>query len=383
MYLSRQLDLNELLRRKSFFLFGPRATGKTSLIRSQLSEHILIIDLLRSDVFLRLSDRPWEIEEIIQARKHKDDYVVIDEVQKVPMLLDEVHRLIESEGIRFLLTGSSAKKLRANNVNLLAGRAWQAELFPLTMREIPDFSLERYLTYGGLPTVYLSDDPREELAAYVATYLDQEIKIEAAVRKIHAFTRFLQTAALTSGKMLRFTALSSDTGIPVTTVREYYQILEDTLIGFMLPAWTKTVKRKAISTAKFYFFDIGVMHQLIGVKALEPHSNLYGRAFEHFIAMELRAYLSYHRKHQTLSYWRSKNGQKVDFIIGDHITIEVKTAKTVSAKHLVGLKALKEEGICEQYFFISFDKVERVVEGIRVMHWQDFLNALWGGEIVS
>ena len=381
MYLARRLNLTTLLQQKSFFLFGPRATGKTSLIKQELADSALVINLLKSDVFLRLSSKPWELEEIINGQGAgvgvgAQKIVVIDEVQKIPALLNEVHRLIEERHITFLLTGSSARKLRYHDVNLLAGRAWEAQLFPLTMQEIPDFSLERYLQWGGLPTVYLSPNPQEELIAYIDTYLKQEIQTEALVRKIPAFTRFIQTAALTSGEMLNFTNLASDVGISASTVRGYYQVLQDTLIGFLLPAWTKTVKRKAISMAKFYFFDVGVMHQTLGISTVDPRSREYGRAFEHFIAMELRAYLSYHRKHLSLSYWRSKNGQEVDFVIGDDIAIEVKTASSINSRHLNGLRALKEENICKKYFLISFDKVRRIADNIEIIFWKDFLENL-------
>ena len=376
MYVHRSLNLASLLAKKSFFLFGPRATGKTSLIKKQL-ENCLIINLLRSDVFLQLSHKPWELEDIINTRENPNTLVIIDEVQKLPILLNEVHRLIEEKEITFLLTGSSARKLRKANVNLLAGRAWEAHLFSLTMHEIPQFNLNRYLMFGGLPAVYLSDNPKEELIAYVNTYLKEEIQAEALVRKIQAFAKFVQVAALTSGTMTNFSSLSSDVGIPSSTVREYYQILEDTLIGSLLPAWTKSKKRKAVSTAKFYLFDIGVKHQLAGINTLDSNSDLYGQAFEHFIAMELRAYLSYTRVHAPLSYWRSKHGYEVDFIIGDTIAIEVKTTKTVTSKHLKGLKALKEEAICKKYFLISFDKINRITDQIEIMHWEVFLKNLW------
>lgn len=351
------------------------------MIREQLSQDVLIINLLRSDIFLRLNQEPSLLEEMIDARRVPNMIVVIDEIQKIPILLNEVHRLIEEKKITFLLTGSSARKLRKSDVNLLAGRAWEAELFPLVMREIPDFSLQRYLEVGGLPMVYLSQNPKEELTAYVDTYLKEEIQAEAIVRKIQSFSKFLQTSALTSGTMLNFSALSSDTGISSSSIREYYQILQDTLIGFLLPAWTKSQKRKAISTAKFYFFDIGVMHQLAGIKTIEPNTDRYGQAFEHFIAMELRAYLSYTRKNLPLCYWGSKNGQEVDFVIDDEIAIEVKSTKLVSAKHLKGLKALKEEQIFKKYFLVSFDPLHRIHEGLEIMYWADFLTHLWKNEI--
>jgi len=380
-YLQRYLNLSALLKQKSFFLFGPRATGKTSLIREQLAQNVLSINLLRSDLFMRLNANPSLLEDIIETAQNKDTIIVIDEVQKIPLLLDEVHRLIEEKKIKFLLTGSSARKLRKSNVNLLAGRAWEANLFPLIKNEIPDFSLQRYLEFGGLPTVYLSENPKEELIAYVDTYLKEEIQAEAVVRKIQSFSSFLRISALTSGKMLNFSSLSNDIGIPASTMREYYQVLEDTLIGFLLPAWTKSQKRKAISTAKFYFFDIGVRNQLADIKSIEPYSDLYGQAFEHFIAMELRAYLSYNRKNVGLSYWAAKNGQEVDFIVGDDIAIEVKTTQQVSSKHLKGLKALQEENICKKYFLISFDKLHRIHEGLEIIYWEDFLNRLWNHEI--
>lgn len=376
MYIKRYLDLNVLLKKKSFFLFGPRSTGKTSLIKQQLTEEYLRIDLLRSDLFLRLSNNPWEIENIIDSQPNCKA-VVIDEIQKIPLLLNEVHRLIEDKKIKFILTGSSARKLKHADVNLLGGRAWEADLFPFIKLEITHFSLERYLIYGGLPSVYLSEDPREELIAYVDIYLKEEIQAEGLVRKIQSFSKFLTVSALTSGNILNFSSLSNDVGIPAPTVREYYQILQDTLIGFLLPAWTKSIKRKAFSTAKFYYFDIGVTHQLAGIKNIDPLSDLFGKAFEHFMAMELRAYISYNRKHLPMSYWQSLHGYEVDFIIGDDIAIEIKTTKSVTGKHLTGLRALQEENICKKYFLVSFDKIHRIMEGIEIIYWEDFLKNLW------
>jgi len=382
MYLQRYLDLNNLLEQKSFFLLGPRTTGKTSLITHQLSNNSLSINLLKSNVFLKLSNKPWELEEMIDAHHSPNKLVVIDEIQKIPILLNEVHRLIEEKKIKFLLTGSSARRLRKDNVNLLAGRAWEAQLFPLIKKEIPNFSLDRYLMFGGLPSVYLSNNPTEELIAYVDTYLKEEIQAEALVRKIQSFSKFLQISALTSGTILNFNSLSNDVGIPASTIREYYQILQDTLVGFLLPAWTKTKKRKAISTAKFYFFDIGVAHQLAEIQTIDPQSDLYGHAFEHFIAMELRAYLSYNRKHLPLNYWNSVHGQEVDFIIGDEIAIEVKSTKSISNKHLKGLKLLQEENLCKQYFLISSDPINRVSEGIEIIYWEEFLKNLWENKYI-
>ncbi|MDF3055657.1 MAG: hypothetical protein K0Q74_1564 [Gammaproteobacteria bacterium] len=381
MFLERTLNLPNLLKKKSFFLFGPRATGKSSLIKESFATDPsppLVIDLLQSELYLRLSTSPEQLASMIMA--HADhSIVIIDEIQRIPALLNEVHRLIEAYDIHFLLTGSSARKLRHGSANLLAGRARQAEIFPLTYIEIPSFDLAHYLTYGGLPIVHLSDEPIEDLHAYVDTYLKEEIQSEAIVRKLSGFTRFLQFSAITSGQLLNFANIANDAGVPASTVREYYQILEDTFIGFSVPAWTKSVKRKAISTTKFYFFDLGVRNTLAGIKVLEPMSDLYGQAFKHFIALELRAYISYRRKHWALSYWQSKNGQEVDFIMEDEIAIEVKTTTHVQDKHLKGLKALAEENICKRYFLLSRDTIERKVGNIEIVHWEVFLDRLWNG----
>jgi uncharacterized protein len=376
MFLDRVLNLSHLLKKKSFFLFGPRGTGKTSLIKHQLQD-VLRLDLLRSDLYMRLSRHPNELEEII-LKTDSPKWVVIDEIQRIPMLLNEVHRLIEDRGIRFLLTGSSARKLKKNpDINMLGGRAWEANLFPLTREEIPHFKLDRYLQYGGIPSVYLSEEPTEELDAYANMFLMGEIKAEGLVRNIQAFSRFLAVSALTSGTMLNFSEIASDTGIPVSTVREYYQILEDTFFGFMLPAWTKSLKRKPISTAKFYLFDLGVKNLFAEVEQLQPKSDQYGQAFEHFIALELRAYLSYRRIKKKLSYWRTQHGHEVDFIIGNEIAIEVKTTKKVSSKHLKGLNLLHEEGLCQQYYLVSKDPIERKVGHCLLLHWTTFLDKLW------
>lgn len=382
MMLKRILDLPTLLQKKSYFLFGPRASGKSTLIKMQCSANTTLINLLDNALYFRLKSSPSELESMIMAHD-PHNLVVIDEVQRIPALLNDVHRLIEDKGITFLLTGSSARKLRHSQNNLLAGRARQAELFPLTYSEIPQFDLKRYLHFGGIPMIYLSDDPTDDLHAYVNTYLKEEIQTEALVRQLPAFTRFLHFSALTSGSMINFSNISNDVAVSATTVREYYHLLEDTFIGFMLPAWNKSTKRKAISTAKFYYFDIGVKNTLANIKHIDPHADLYEMTFEHFIACELRAYLSYRRLRYSLSYWHSKSGYEVDFIIDDHIAIAVKTANRVHDKHLKGLKALSEEKICKQYYLISHDHIHRQVDGIfHLLHWEDFLKKLWSDEII-
>jgi len=350
-------------------------------MKAQFTSRIAYLDLLESELYLRLNTNPGDLESIILGFDDPS-IVIIDEVQRIPELLNEVHRLIEKSNIHFLLTGSSARKLRRNQTNLLAGRARQAELFPLTSYEIPEFDLSRYLQYGGLPMVYPSDDPIDDLHAYVNTYLKEEIQAEALVRQLPAFTRFLKFSALTNGNMLNFSNIANDAAIPASTVRDYYTILEDTFIGFMLPAWTKTAKRKPVNTAKFYYFDLGVKNTLAGIRKIPEESDLFGMSFEHFIALELRAYLSYRRKHLDLHYWQAKNGQEVDFIMGDEIAIEVKATKKTQPKHFKGLKALAEENICTQYFLISQDKLKRKVDFIQAIYWEDFLRDLWDDKII-
>ncbi len=382
MDLDRILRLPDLLAKKSFFLFGPRATGKSWLVRKQLGEKALVLDLLRSDLYLRLSADPGELAAIVAAGLGGGRrFVVIDEVQRVPELLNEVHRWIEEKGVRFLLTGSSARKLRRGNVNLLAGRAWTAHLFPVTWKEIPEFDLDRYLRYGGLPSVVLSGDPEEELRAYAHAYLYEEIQAEGLVRKLPQFSRFLIGAALSNGRMLNFAKLGSEAGLPASTIREYYSILEDTLLGFALPPWTRSRKRRAIATAKFYLFDPGVTHALAQTRTLDRNSDLYGRSFEQWIGMELRAYLSYARSRDGLSYWRSIHQQEVDFVIGDHTAVEVKAARKVASGDVRGLLALREEKILKNFWMVSQDPVETRTGGVACLHYRSFLSRLWQGDL--
>ena len=308
--------------------------------------------------------------------------IVIDEIQKLPRLLDEVHRLIEGRGLRFLMTGSSARKLKRGGANLLAGRAWEARLFPLTNNEIDDFSLERYLTVGGLPAVYLSEYPWEELKAYTGTYLQEEIVAEGAIRKLESFTNFLDLVAAKVGEEINMDSLAGDCGVSPKSIRTFLDILSDTLIGFELQPFRRTIKRKAVARSKFYLSDLGVANSLVGRKEVPSATEAFGTCFEHFIALELRAYLSYQRKDEQLVFWRTHTGFEVDFIVGNRIGIEVKATEMVQTKHLKGLKALKEEGLIEKYMIVSRDPYYRVVDEIEVYPWQEFLKALWSGSLI-
>ena len=381
MYINRILQLKQLVSKKSHFLFGPRAVGKSLLIKHDLGNEALIIDLLHSVTYTRLLENPSQLEYMI-APIHNKKIIVIDEIQRVPDLLNEVHRLIENKQIRFLLTGSSARKLKRQGVNLLAGRARQAELYPFTYHELVNFNLQHYLQYGGLPMVTLSKEPAEDLDAYVHTYLEEEIKAEALVQKLPAFSRFLQLSALTSGATLNFSSIANDAGVSIPTLREYYQILEDTFLGFLILPWQHSIKRKSVATARFYYFDIGVRNRLAGICAIPDQTDLFGQALEHFIAMELRAYISYFRKKMHLHFWRTAEGHEVDFVMEDEAAIEVKATKRISDKHLKGLKYLMEENKINKYYLISQDPISFKQNNIFILHWEDFLKRLWNGDII-
>ncbi len=380
MDIKRTLSLETLLSKKSHFLLGPRGTGKSTLIRNTLAPHYQIIDLLESETRFRLLQNPGELESMIRRDQVKG--VVIDEIQKVPELLDEVHRLIEKWKIPFLLTGSSARKLRRTGTNLLGGRARTAHLFPLTYSEISDFDLHSYLLRGGMPEVVSSSEPFEDLMTYVNSYLSEEVEQEAQVRKLGKFARFLKAAALSNAQEIHYANLASDAMVSESTVKEHYQILKDTLMGDILEPWRESKKRKAIQTPKFYFFDTGITHAITGQHSLSAHTDDFGKSFEHFIYMELRAALSYGRKLYPLQYWRSTHQQEVDFVLGDSVAIEVKSKDRSSLRDAKGLQVLREEKVFKRYFLVSLDRVRRREEGIDFIYWEDFLKELWGGEIL-
>jgi predicted AAA+ superfamily ATPase len=259
--------------------------------------------------------------------------------------------------MRFLLTGSSARKLRRGGANLLAGRDWEAQLFPLTYVEIEDFELLKYLNTSGLPAIYGNPESKEELIAYVGTYLAEEISAEAATKNLAAFSEFLTLCALSNGEEINFESMARDCGISPSTLKAYFQILSDTLVGFELSGYTKTKKRKSISRAKHYFFDIGIVSTLCKRGRIEEKSELFGKAFEHFIILEIHAYNSYARKMQDLNYWRSTSQYEVDLIVGGNIAIEIKETALVQDKHLKGLRALKEEKLQKNSF--AYRRIKR------------------------
>lgn len=373
----RILDLQKEVQKKSIFLFGPRQTGKTYLLK-RLFPRSPFYNLLLADVFLRVSQHPPIIrEELLMKKEPISQPIIIDEIQKLPILLDEVHNLIEEKSFKFILTGSSARKLKRGGANLLGGRGRIKHLFPLVSAEIPKYDFLRILNYGSLPFIYNSEEPEQDLAAYVGTYLKEEIQAEGLARKIENFSRFLQVASLTNAELINFSNVASDAMVPSKTVREYFLILQDTLIGSLLEPFTKTKKRRAIGTAKFYFFDVGVCNFLAGRKNIRPKTELFGKALEHFVFTELRAFLSYHQDLRPLTFWRSTSNYEVDFLIGDEIALEVKGTDFVSDKHLTGLKALSEEIKLKRKIIVSLDQNPRKINDIEIIPVKTFLSSLW------
>jgi predicted AAA+ superfamily ATPase len=339
------------------------------------------LDLLKTDVFSEYASRPALLRERYQDHR---GLVVIDEVQKVPALLDEVHWLIENRGISFLLTGSSARKLRRGHANLLAGRAWRKTMVPLSRLEVEGFDLERVMVSGLVPPHYLSDQPLEELRAYVADYLKEEIAAEALVQQIPAFTEFLRVAALTSSELVNYTNVARETGVSHKVVRTYFDILEDTYLGFRIPPWKKSKKRRMTLTEKFYLFDVGVANYLA---RRQPRlgSAEFGKSFEHYLLMELRAYQAYKDPELAITFWRTSTGQEVDFILGDkELAIEIKGSRRVHEGDLRSLRALKEDGPLKRCLVVCLEEEPRWAgQGIQIVPWRAFIDRLWGGEYLS
>lgn len=371
----RTVDLRGLLAKKSYFLLGPRQTGKSFLVSHTLAG-MRVYDLLDSPTYLALSRNP---ERIAQEVTERDRMVVIDEVQRLPHLLNEVHRLIEARRIRFLLTGSSARKFRGGGVNLLGGRARTQYLHPLTSHELgAEFNLERAAERGLQPSIYFSDDPQADLEAYAGTYLQQEIVAEGATRNVPAFSRFLKVAALCNGTIVNFTNVANDAQVARTTVYEYFEILKDTLVLHELPAWPKSIKRKPLSSSKYYFFDVGVAAMLQG-RLFRSRTREFGQALETILFHELIAHRDY-ISGEPLAYWRSTSGFEVDFVIGDHTAIEVKAKENVSTRDLKSLLALAEERKFRSLVCVCLEARPRKVGAVSILPCGEFLNALWDNQ---
>lgn len=378
---SRILSLNEAST-ESIFFWGARQTGKSTLLK-QLFPAAHYYDLLLSDEYSRLRFRPALLREECEMLD-EGELVIIDEVQKIPALLDEVHWLMTERNLRFILCGSSARKLRRCGANLLGGRAIRKTLFPLVSAEIPDFDIDVALNNGMLPRHYLIKDPRQRLEAYVGDYLQQEIVAEAVVRRIDSFTRFLQVAALSDTEILNYTKIASDCGVSSKSVKEYFSILEETMLGYHIPAYSKVIRRKLVAAPKFYFFDVGIPNYLMKRIPLKSGSSEYGHALEHLICQELKAYLSYRGIDKNLSYWRTSDHRyEVDFIVGDaEVAIEVKSSETVDSSETRGLRAFAEEHPSARLIIVSMEQRPRRHKDIEIWPAREFLRKLWADKII-
>ncbi|MDR1022195.1 MAG: DUF4143 domain-containing protein [Prevotellaceae bacterium] len=379
MYSRKQVFIDS--ENESIFFWGVRQTGKSTLLKTFFPD-ALWYDLLLSSDYKRLLENNGLIRECVLADASIKT-VVIDEIQRLPELLHEVQWLIVNKGIRFILSGSSPRKILRSGANLLCGRALRYELYPLVSAEIPDFDLLRAINHGLLPKIYDSAKPARLLNAYIENYLQYEIVAEAKLRSVDVFGRFLRAAAITNGEIVNYTNIAAETAMSSTTVKEYFQIFEDMLLGRYLHPFQKKPKRRVVMAPKFYLCDVGIANSLLNRSKIEFGTEIFGKAFEHLIYQEIYAHSRYSGLEYAISYWRTSSGFEVDFVLGDHqVAIEVKSTDNVNTRHLKGLLAFSEEYTVEKQIVVSNDPHPRLVGNILILPWKVFLQRLWGGEII-
>lgn len=367
---------------ESAFLWGARQTGKSTLLR-MIYPNVPYFDLLLSDVYNRFLSNPALLRETVEADS-SSSIIIIDEIQRIPSLLNEVQWLIVNRNRQFILSGSSPRKIVRSGGNLLGGRALRYELYPLIYREIPDFDLLRALNNGLLPRMYQAERPAKMHSAYIGSYLRDEIMAEARIRNISSFSRFLVAAAFSNGEIINYANIASECGVSGPTVKEYFQILEDTMTGRFLPSYQKKPKRRVILAPKFWLFDLGIANFLLKRGHIKPGSESFGKAFEHFIYHELCSHRQYSDMNYPLSYWRTASQMEVDFILGENeVAVEVKATETVNEKHLKGLKSFAEEYKTKKLIMVSNDNLPRKSGNISILPWRMFLEQLWAGEIIN
>ena len=365
---------------EGMFLFGARQTGKSTLLKERFKGKIYY-DLLDPELRKFFKRNPNALKEALKD-KPSGTLVIIDEIQKVPELLDIVHSLMVDNGLWFILSGSSARKLKKSGANTLGGRAIPETLYPLVWPEVTDFRLDRAVQNGMIPRHYMVEDATKRLKGYVEVYLNEEIREEGEVRELDAFERFMEIAAISDGEMLNYSNIASDCGVSVKTVQSYFQILYDTLIGYEIPAYRKTVKRKIVQAPRFYYFDVGLANYLMGRYFLKRGTDDYGHAFEHLVIQEIIAYKGYNDKKEIISYWRTYDKKEVDVVIGDaKVAIEIKSSEQIKTKHKAGLRAFKEEHPDCRLILVSLEVVTRTSEDIEMIYVLDFFKKLWDGEI--
>jgi predicted AAA+ superfamily ATPase len=376
----------KLPKGQSAFLWGPRKTGKTTFLRQTFPDS-LSYDLLQTDLFLEFVKRPFLLREQLLAASSKQlkAPVIIDEVQKVPQLLDEIHWLMENKGLWFILCGSSARKLKRGKANLLGGRAWRYEMHPLVSAEVADLDLLRALNRGMIPVHYMQEEYRKSLQAYVRDYLKEEVFDEGLTRNIPAFSRFFDAMGYSHGELTNYMNIARDCGVDAKTVKEYYQILSDTLLGTMIEPYKKRQDRNVIMrSGKFYLFDVGVAGAITHRQIPQEKGEQFGKALEHFILMEILAHRAYRELDYDVNFWRTKSGLEVDFILGKgEVAVEVKGTSRVDTTDLRPLKTFIQEYRPARAFVVCNERASRVHEDIHIVPWRDFLRMLWSGEVIS
>lgn len=376
--------------KSSFFIFGARGTGKSTFINqqflSQIKGEYLYYDLLDDNVEERLSKSPQLLESDLAGAKVPPTWIIIDEIQKIPRLLDVVHLLIEKKKVKFILSGSSARKLKKEGANLLAARAFEYRLFPLTFLELADkFELQNALNFGSLPAVFNFDnrlDKIKYLKTYVSSYIKLEIQMEQVVRRLDPFRQFLEVAAQMNGKPINYSKIGKEVGADTKTVINYFQILEDTYIGFILPGYHTSLRKSILLTPKFYFFDVGVKRAL--ERSLQsdpvPGTSYYGETFEHFVINEFYKMNAYLETDYLLSYFSTKEGAEVDLVLTrgkrEVIFIEIKSSKSVDRSEVNKLIALTADSKIKAYY-LSQDKISQKFQNVRCLHWADGLKEIF------
>ncbi|MBR3287023.1 MAG: ATP-binding protein [Bacteroidales bacterium] len=366
---------------EGMFLFGGRQTGKSTLLKERFPQAVYI-DLLKSDLRNRFKQHPEEFRESL-LRYPPETLVIVDEIQKVPDLLDEVHWLMVEKGLWFILSGSSARKIKRSGANNLGGRAIPETLYPLVSAEIPDFDLERAVQNGMIPRHYMVANARNRLRAYIDLYLKEEIIEEALVQNVDEFIRFMEVAAIMDGEILNYENVASDCEVSANTVKSYYKILEDTLLGFEVPAYRKVIKRKLYKSPRFYYFDVGIANHLTQRYHLAPKTPEYGHAFEHLIMQEIRAYLGYTGSEEELTYWHTYENLEVDAVIGDaRVAIEIKSKEHIDHDDKKGVTEFAKEHPDTRQIIVSRDRISRRSGDVDIYYVTDFFKALWAGEII-
>jgi len=379
--------------KQSIFLLGARKSGKSTYLK-EMSPISVRYDLLNTDLRMKYLVAPHLLRQDILAMSPEEleHPIIIDEIQKIPDLLDEVHWLIENSPAFFVLCGSSARSLKRRGVNLLGGRAIKYHFYPLVYPEIKqDFDLLRIFNNGLLPSHFLSNDPRRLLKSYINDYLAQEIQAEGLVRNLASFAKFIASLAFTNGEMLNYTNISRDCGVDAKTVKEYYNILVDTLVGYLIDPYNKNPGREIISSIpKFYLFDVGIAGRIAGRSLSEASGAEAGKALEHYVLTELKAYIDLNDLDHQIHYWRTKTGLEVDFIIAERnnkpVAVEVKISSNVHDSEMKALKVFMQEYDLDKVYLVCLEARQRIVRtaygDIHLLPLREFLEKLWSGDIV-